>query len=223
MTAMERMTVFKLWDRERRGATVRGLSCDEHGIFLGGDCALVTPITDAEGRRVYCVRPRARWYIRLRPVERQGAGQALSAFRQCEGGAQQQCQRLFGDQVKRIFLAFAVLMLLPPEQAPARDDHSICPMRLPPIKDTGKPRALESVSAYMDTPIEIMKPERYDLPADRFRWVWAVNQSDNFFIECRYTGGENVIAHVPSSATSCEMRAHKAGRHSYRPYSITCQ
>ncbi len=56
---MERMIVFKLWDRRCRGVAVRGLSCDEDGIFLGGDCALVAPTTDARGRRVYRLRSTA--------------------------------------------------------------------------------------------------------------------------------------------------------------------
>ena len=80
---------------------------------------------------------------------------------------------------------------------------------------------LDYVSAYLGSPIVIVKPERYELSANRFRWVWLVNR-DDFFIECRYAGGKRIQVRVPSSAASCEMRAHKLGQHNYRPYSIAC-
>ena len=35
---------------------VRGLSCDESGVYFGGDCPLVTPC-EAEGRKIYRVHP----------------------------------------------------------------------------------------------------------------------------------------------------------------------
>ena len=35
---------------------VRGLSCDEGDVFIGGDCALVAPTTDVMGRPVYRAR-----------------------------------------------------------------------------------------------------------------------------------------------------------------------
>ena len=51
---MSGMTLFKLC--RRSGAVTLGLCCDEDGIFIG-DYALVTPITDATGRRLYRARP----------------------------------------------------------------------------------------------------------------------------------------------------------------------
>jgi hypothetical protein len=54
---MTGMTFFRLCERRQSsGTVVRGLSCDEGGIFLGGDCALVAPCTDAMGRPVYRAR-----------------------------------------------------------------------------------------------------------------------------------------------------------------------
>jgi uncharacterized protein DUF4329 len=54
---MTGMTFFRLCERRQSSvAVVRGLSCDEGGIFLGGDCALVAPTTDAMGRPVYRAR-----------------------------------------------------------------------------------------------------------------------------------------------------------------------
>jgi hypothetical protein len=54
---MTGMTFFRLCERRQSsGTVVRGLSCDEGGIFLGGDCALVAPSTDAMGRPVYRAR-----------------------------------------------------------------------------------------------------------------------------------------------------------------------
>jgi len=61
---MSGMTMFKLCQRNSGGA-VLGLSCDEEGIFLAGDYALVTRITDATGRRLYCARPTAEINVAL--------------------------------------------------------------------------------------------------------------------------------------------------------------
>jgi hypothetical protein len=126
--------------------------------------------------------------------------------------------------VRRLFLALALVVMLPSERTEAaKDDANICALRLQATKAGGKPRTLEFVSAYIGDPIVIQKPEYYDLPSNRFRWEWLVDHDPDFFMECRYTGGETIHAHVPSSATTCEMRAHKLGRHNYRPDSITCR
>src|SRR6185312_2455119 len=60
--------------QRKSGSTALGLSCDEDGIFLAGDFALVMPITEATGRHVYRVRPLAEINIGLsaaygRPVD----------------------------------------------------------------------------------------------------------------------------------------------------------
>ena len=52
---MTTINFFKLWER-RSDAVVRGLSCDEAGIFLGGDCAPLTLTTDTIGGPVYRAR-----------------------------------------------------------------------------------------------------------------------------------------------------------------------
>jgi hypothetical protein len=70
---MTGMTLFKLCQRASADTTL-GLSCDEEGIFLAGDYALVTPITGATGSRVYRVRPLAEINVALsaaygRPVD----------------------------------------------------------------------------------------------------------------------------------------------------------
>lgn len=52
---MTGMTWFTLWQR-KSGAMMLGLSCDEEGIFLAGEYAVVTPITDATGRRLFRAR-----------------------------------------------------------------------------------------------------------------------------------------------------------------------
>ena len=123
----------------------------------------------------------------------------------------------------RLFLALAFVVALPSERTQAaKDDGNVCALRLPPTKAGGEPRVLEVLSAYVGDPEVIQKPEFCDLPGKRFRWVWLVNYDPDFFIECRYAGGETIQAHVPSSATTCEMRARKLDRRSYRPYSITC-
>lgn len=51
---MAGLRFFKLCDR--RGAFARGLSCDEGGVFLGADFALVKAATDPRGRRLYEAR-----------------------------------------------------------------------------------------------------------------------------------------------------------------------
>ena len=61
---MTGMTWFKLCQR-KSGATTLGLSCDEDGIFLAGNFALVTPVTDARGGHVYRPRPTAEINIAL--------------------------------------------------------------------------------------------------------------------------------------------------------------
>ena len=47
--------MFRLWEKSAH-APVRGLSCDEEGVFLGGHCALVTPEHDRDGKLLYRVR-----------------------------------------------------------------------------------------------------------------------------------------------------------------------
>ena len=73
MRGMTGLILFKLC-RRTSGATALGLSCDEDGIFLAGDSALVAPITDAAGRRIYRARPIAEINVALsaafgRPVD----------------------------------------------------------------------------------------------------------------------------------------------------------
>ena len=43
---------YRLYDRQRAGSVAYGLSCDEDGVFVGGDVALVTHGFDVGARNL---------------------------------------------------------------------------------------------------------------------------------------------------------------------------
>ncbi len=54
---MEGVSVFRLSDRDRMDSTsLRGISCDEDGVFLAGDIPIISPVDGGKGARVYRVR-----------------------------------------------------------------------------------------------------------------------------------------------------------------------
>src|SRR5947209_908391 len=50
--------LYTLYERQRGGPAPRGLSCDEEGVFLAGEVALVTRRFDHAGRAIYKARSR---------------------------------------------------------------------------------------------------------------------------------------------------------------------
>jgi hypothetical protein len=67
---------YSLSKRQNDNASIRGLSCDEDGIFIAGDVALVTKVCEAGDRPVYTLRKNAE--IALLLLKAYGSGIDLS-------------------------------------------------------------------------------------------------------------------------------------------------